>query len=163
MTLEEASQELSESVTGYNNSTVAEMFSPNQLVLLLLAVSHFNLYPELEGIYMHGGEIPNFVKDKIQSSSTERILGGEPRNTIYLHTSININPKNKSSIETLAEGFMDVRGRASLKKDFGIGMESNSNNNKPRPPQHYEDIIQGSISSNYDIISQCYDPVPSEK
>ncbi|RGB35524.1 hypothetical protein C1646_759217 [Rhizophagus diaphanus] len=34
------------------------------------------------------------------------------------------------------------------------------NNNESPPPQHYEDIIQGPISSNYDAISHCHEPVP---
>jgi hypothetical protein len=34
------------------------------------------------------------------------------------------------------------------------------NNNKSLPPQHYEDIIQGPISSNYDAIGRCHEPVP---
>jgi hypothetical protein len=34
--------------------------------------------------------------------------------------------------------------------------------NKPRPPQHRTDILEGFISSNYDSISTCHDPIPSE-
>ena len=43
---------------------------------------HKNLYPELEGIYTCGRKIPKFVQHKIQSLSTEKILGGKTRSTI---------------------------------------------------------------------------------
>ncbi|RIA83750.1 hypothetical protein C1645_742841 [Glomus cerebriforme] len=176
----------------------------------------------------------------ILSLSTEEILGGKVRKTIpekifaytynyrknkrklnvisqirnkfgdtkrFLYRGINSHNIN----EILAEGFMDVRGRASLRKDFGVGLYTTPNidyaisyagrngtliifdwsnpdrnliikhlnnleewkstvkgwvciddDNKPRPPQHEADILEGFISSNYDHIHACHDPIPSE-
>ena len=37
-----------------------------------------------------------------------------------------------------------------------------NDNNKPGPPQHREDIIEGPITFNYECISRCSDPIPSE-
>ncbi|CAG8736531.1 11209_t:CDS:1, partial [Funneliformis mosseae] len=33
---------------------------------------------------------------------------------------------------------------------------------KPRPPFYEEDILEGLISFNHDIIRVCHDPIPSE-
>ncbi|CAB4382217.1 unnamed protein product [Rhizophagus irregularis] len=214
------------------------LFIARVAIIYGLPFRHIDLYPELDYIQTHGGEIPKFVNKKIQSLSTKQILGGEPRNTIpenifiygyiykpeeqalnvvsqimdkfghtkkFLYRGINTHDIR----ETLLEGFMEVRGRVSMRKDFGDGLYATpdieyaikytgrngsllvfdwsdldrnltykilddlevwkatvkgficlGNNNKPLPPQHYEDIIQGPISSNYDAISHCHEPVP---
>ncbi len=267
MTLEEASQESSKNVAetfspdrvqkilvelGFNKDDVAlwdetievpfgvpsSLFIARTAIISGLKFQHIDLYPELDYIQTHGGEIPKFVNKKIQSLSTKQILGGEPRNTIpenifiyeyiykpkeqvlnvvsqimdkfdhtkkFLYRGINTHDIR----ETLLEGFMEVRGRASMRKDFGVGLYATpdieyaikyagrngsllvfdwsdldrnltykvlddlevwkatvkgficlGDNNKPLPPQHYEDIIQGPISSNYDAISHYHEPVP---
>src|ERR1700733_932027 len=104
MTLEEASQESSKSVAeafspdrvqkilvelGFGEDNVASWNEPIEVpfgvsstlfiarvaIIYGLPFRHIDLYPELEGIYVHGGNIPNIVKDKIQSLNTEKIVG----------------------------------------------------------------------------------------
>ncbi|CAG8668497.1 13325_t:CDS:2 [Funneliformis caledonium] len=205
-----------------------------------LPFQHINLYPELQDIYIFGGNIPKFIQNKIQSVNPEKILGGKVRNTIpaniftykykfrsneqklnvisqirdkfgdgrrFLYRGINSHNINA----TLTYGFMDVIFRSSLRKEFGPGLYTTPNldyaisyagrngtllifdlsnfdrnltskhlkdleewkatvkghiclgdDDKPRPPFHEEDILEGLISSNHDIIRECHDPIPSE-
>ena len=267
MTLEDAPQQSSKNVAetfpadrirkilvefGFNKDDVAlwdepievpfgvpsSLFIARTAIISGLKFQHIDLYPELDYIQTHGGEIPKFVNKKIQLLSTKQILGGEPRNTIPENIFIyEYTYKSKEQVlnvvsqimdkfghtkkflycgidthdirETLLEGFMEGRGRVSMRKDFGGGLYATpdieyaikyagrngsllvfdwsdpdrnltykilddlevwkatvkgficlGNNNKLLPPQHYEDIIQGPISSNYDAISHCHEPVP---
>src|SRR4051794_22619297 len=127
------------------------LFIARVAIIYGLPFRHIDLYPELEGFYMYGGEIPKIVKDKIQSLSTEKILGGKTRSTIpanifayeYKYKSneqkINVISQirdkfgdqkkflyrgiNSHNINlTLTEGFMDARYQGSLRKEFGVGL-----------------------------------------
>ncbi|CAG8671070.1 7759_t:CDS:2, partial [Funneliformis caledonium] len=108
---------------------------------------HINLHPELQDIYIYGGNIPKFIQNKIQSVNPEKILKlnvisqirdkfGDRRRFPYR----GINSHNINA--TLTYGFID--------------------DDKPRPPFHEEDILEGLISFNHDIIREFHDPIPSE-
>ncbi|PKC04163.1 hypothetical protein RhiirA5_422656 [Rhizophagus irregularis] len=189
------------------------LFIARVAIIYGLPFRHIDLYPELDYIQTHGGEIPKFVNKKIQSLSTKQILGGEPRNTIpenifiyeYIYKpeeqALNVRNSFRRVYGGKRSGFHEKRfwgglyatpdieyaikyaGRNGsllvfdwsdldrnltykILDDLEVwkatvkGFICLGNNNKPLPPQNYEDIIQGPISSNYDAISHCHEPVP---
>ncbi|CAG8663124.1 13653_t:CDS:2, partial [Funneliformis mosseae] len=136
---------------GFDENDVASWSEP---------IEHINLYPELQDIYIYGRNIPKFVQNKIQSVNPEKILGGNIKDKFgdrkrFLYCGINSHNINAILIYELIF-------RSSLRNEFGLGLYTTLNLDYAISYTGRNDILEGLISSNKDLIRECHDPIFSE-